>query len=149
MESSDGAPMTFDPIATASCDRGTAATRAIAPLGSITNIDRSRGSMKSSESPKNAVSAPADGPYEFAPPLTESAMTVVVPSVGSNISELAFDDVVDDDVAVGQLARRDRVAEHRLGARLRRVDQSHRRCCRLLRGEWRGDEEKSGRSFRI
>ena len=70
-ESSVGAPMTFDPIAVASCDRGTAATRAITPLGSIMNIDRSRGSMKSSESPKNAVSAPADGPYEFAPPLTD------------------------------------------------------------------------------
>ena len=44
--------MMFEPIMPASCDRGTAATRAMLPAGSMTNIDRSRGSMNSVESPK-------------------------------------------------------------------------------------------------
>ena len=42
----------FDPIVFASCDRGTDPTRAMAPVGPMTNIDSPAGSMNSVESPR-------------------------------------------------------------------------------------------------
>ena len=42
----------FEPMVFASCERGTDATRAIAPVGPITNIERPAGSMNSVESPR-------------------------------------------------------------------------------------------------
>ena len=69
----------------ASCDRGTEATRAILPLGSMTNIDKPAGSTKSVESPTYRMSPPARVPYELSWPLVESASTNALASPGSRI----------------------------------------------------------------
>ncbi len=62
LESRAGDPIELLPSIGASCERGTAATRAMAPFPSSTNIERSRGSMNSVESPKYEMIPPADGP---------------------------------------------------------------------------------------
>ena len=142
----------FDPIVPASCERGTAATRAIAPRRidhehrQVARIDEERRIAR-----RYGMMPPADGPYEFAPPLTESAMTVVVAERIVEHHELALLDVVDDEhVPPGSWRTATTLPSVGLDASLRRVDQSNRRCrCRLLRGEWqrRRGAEGCGRSL--